>query len=219
MDQANTTRLPTLTLSTWTADSRQVTRDWVRDQPEEVLLRLIREGSEEAMSVLFRRHASQVFSIGRRILRDPAEAEDLVQEVFVYVYRRAALYDSAKGSARSWLVQIAYTQALQRQRKLARHGLYDLPNWDKEKEVDASGNCPLYDQSGEGLFGRNSWRVMLESLSEDQRETLRLHFFEGYTFAEIAERIGQSHRNIRNHYYRGLEKLRKHLANAQLNVR
>jgi len=71
----------------------------------------------------------------------------------------------------------------------------------------------------EGLFGQNGWRQAIEALSEEQRETLRLHFFEGYTFAEIADKLGQSYANIRNHHYRGLEKLRKHLASDQLERR
>jgi RNA polymerase sigma-70 factor (ECF subfamily) len=56
-------------------------------------------------------------------------------------------------------------------------------------------------------------------LSEEQRETLRLHFFEGFTFEEIAEKLGQSYSNVRNHHYRGLEKFRKYLSEGALNRR
>jgi RNA polymerase sigma-70 factor (ECF subfamily) len=76
-----------------------------------------------------------------------------------------------------------------------------------------------YDQTVEGLFGRSGWQKVQEALSEDQRETLRLFFFEGYTFAEIAEKLGQSFCNVRHHYYRGLEKLRKNLTENVLNRR
>jgi RNA polymerase sigma-70 factor (ECF subfamily) len=76
-----------------------------------------------------------------------------------------------------------------------------------------------YDHSVQGIFGRNGWRKVLELLSEEQRETLRLHFFEGHTFEEIAEKLRQSYGNVRNHYYRGLEKLRKSLAANALNRR
>jgi len=190
-----------------------------QEEPDEVLLRLVADGSEEALSFLFRRHARQVFSISRRILRDRAEAEDVVQDVFLYVYRKADLYDAAKGTARSWLIQVAYTQALQRQRRLTWHGFYDISSRDDATKVDTKGNCALYDQTVEGLFGRNGWRQIVESLTEEQRETLRLHFFEGYTFAEIAEKLGQSYFNIRNHHYRGLEKVRRYLAENPLNRR
>ena len=76
-----------------------------------------------------------------------------------------------------------------------------------------------YDHSIEGLFGRNGWKRIVEDLTQDQRETFRLHFFEGYTFPEIAEKLGQSYANVRNHYYRGLERFRRHLAEDQLNRR
>ena len=221
MDQAAIPRLRLLTASAWTRGSSQVAPavpNW-QNEPDEVLLRLIAEGSKEALSSLFRRYARQVFSVGRRILRDPVEAEDVVQDAFLYVYRKADLYDAAKGSARSWLIQVAYTQALQRKRRLAWHGFYDLPNQADTTGAETKGNCASYDQTVEGLFGRNGWRTMLESLSEEQRETLRLHFFEGLTFAEIAERLGQSYANVRNHHYRGLEKLRRHLAENSLNRR
>ncbi len=116
---------------------------------------------------------------------------------------------------------MAYTQAFLRRRELKSYGFYLSGIPDKQADCHHPG-CTEgadYDRTVEGMFGRNGWKKIVEDLTEDQRETLRLHFFEGYTFAEIAERIGQSHRNIRNHYYRGLEKLRKHLANDELNAR
>ena len=69
-----------------------------------------------------------------------------------------------------------------------------------------------YDHSVEGLFGRNRWREILNQLTADQRETLRLHFFEGYTLGEIGEKLGQSRVNVRHHYYRGLDKIRRHIS-------
>jgi RNA polymerase sigma factor (sigma-70 family) len=74
-----------------------------------------------------------------------------------------------------------------------------------------------YDQTVEGLFGRTGWQKLLASLTDEQRETLKLHFFEGYTLGEIAEKLGQSYANVRNHHYRGLDKLRKQLAEDELN--
>ncbi len=180
---------------------------------DECLVLRVAAGNREAVSTLFKRYARLTFAIGRRILRDDAEAEDLVQEVFLYIHRRSSIYDSAKASARSWILQIAYTQALMRRRDLKSHGLYTSAIVDKHKESEPVGNSDTeYEGSVEGLFGRAGWRKAFESLTPDQQQTLRLHFFEGYTFAEIAEKLGQSHGNIRNHHYRSLEKLRSLLA-------
>jgi len=190
------------------------------ESTDETILERIREGDRDALALLFRRYARPVRNVGQRILRDKAEAEDLVQEVFLYIHRKSALFDSSKGSASSWIVQVAYTQALLRRRRLKSQGFYLSGITDKPAECDPGGDRGAhYDQTVEGLFGRNGWRRVLESLTEDQRETLRLHFFEGHTFEEIAEKLGQSYGNVRNHHYRGLEKVRKHLADRELNRR
>jgi len=187
---------------------------------DEALIARVLAGDREALALLFRRYARPVRNVGQRILRDKAEAEDLVQEVFLYIHRKSALFDSSKGSASSWIVQVAYTQALLRRRRLKSQGFYLSGITDKPAECDPGGDRGAhYDQTVEGLFGRNGWRTVLESLTEDQRETLRLHFFEGYTFEEIAEKLGQSYGNVRNHHYRGLEKVRKHLTDRELNRR
>jgi RNA polymerase sigma-70 factor, ECF subfamily len=192
----------------------------VEEPADEVLLTLLRESDREAIGCLFRRYARPVLNIGQRILRDFAEAEDLVQEVFLYVYRKSALFDGSRGSARSWIFQIAYTQAFMRRRHLIsqRSRMSGIADNSSAIELRTSFG-PEYDHSVQGLFGRNGWRKVLELLSEEQRETLRLHFFEGHTFEEIAEKLGQSYGNVRNHHYRGLEKLRKSLAENALNRR
>jgi RNA polymerase sigma-70 factor, ECF subfamily len=188
------------------------------DVPDEILLAKILNGEEEALAHLFRRYARTIVSVGQRVLRDNGEADDLVQEVFLYVYRKSGLFDKSKGSARSWIVQIAYTQALIRRRKLKSRGLYTSAIIDKSSENShCGGKDAYYDSSVEEFFGRNGWKQAWDSLNEFQRSTLQLHFYEGCTFTEIAEKLGQSYVNIRHHYYRGLEKLRKHADENGLN--
>jgi RNA polymerase sigma-70 factor (ECF subfamily) len=185
---------------------------------DETLLTKACEGEEEALAVLFRRYARVVRSVGQRILRDSGEADDLVQEVFLYIYRKSRLFDRSKGSARSWIFQVAYTQALIRRRQLRSHSFCASVITDKTFE---NGPCSdkgaHYDNTVEGFFGRNGWKSLWDGLTECQRETFRLHFYEGCTFAEIAEKLGQSYVNIRHHYYRGLEKIRKHANENDLN--
>jgi len=191
----------------------------IRSSDEELIAQ-IQDGKHDALGSLFRRYARSVRNVGERILRDNGEADDLVQEVFLYIHRKNTLFDSSKGSARSWIIQIAYTQALLRRRDLKGHGFYVSGIADRMLETRQSGSTGAdYDHTVEGLFGRNGWKRIVDDLTEDQRETLRLHFFEGYTFAEIAEKLGQSYANVRNHHYRGLEKLRRHLSEDELNRR
>jgi RNA polymerase sigma-70 factor (ECF subfamily) len=164
---------------------------------DEVLLGARTSDDQGALSELFKRYARLIRAIGCQILRDRSEADDLVQDVFLYLHRKRSLFNASKGSARSWILQVGYTQALLRRRHLKSHGFYDC---------GAAGNGPEAEK-------------VVEELTGDQRETLRLHFFEGYTFTEIAEQLGQSYANVRNHHYRGLEKLRRHLAEDELNRR
>jgi len=187
---------------------------------DEHLISRLQVGEQDAIAELFRRYSSAIYGLGKRMLRDAGEADDLVQEVFFYVYRKSDLFDPSKGTARSWIFQIAYTQALLRRRKLKSVGLYSLAIAGDPNEAQPSIDLRTeYDASIEGLFGKNGWKKISEELSEDQRETLRLHFVEGYTFAEIAEKLRQSYANIRNHHYRGLDKIRKHLVGNGLNRR
>jgi RNA polymerase sigma-70 factor (ECF subfamily) len=185
---------------------------------DEALLAMVSVGGEDALAVLFRRYARLVRGVGQRMLRDSGEADDLLQEVFLYIHRRAKLFDHARGSGRSWIFQVTYTQALIRRRELKSHGFYASVITDRPAENDLSKSEGAdYAFTVEGFFGRSGWKNVWDSLTEYQRQTLRLHFYEGWTIAEIAERLGQSYVNIRHHYYRGLERLRKHANENNLN--
>jgi RNA polymerase sigma-70 factor, ECF subfamily len=217
MSSYSTIRLPLLRLAAQQdTESREAPSSSQDPAPvsDETLLARITSGDLESLSDLFRRHARTVFSVGRRILRDTSEAEDLVQDVFLYVHQRSALFDSSKGHARSWLIQVAYTQAFLRRRALKSQGFYGSAVTDRSPEADpTSVHGAEHAYAVEEFFGTNGWKTIWDSLTEVQKETLRLHFYEGFTFSEIAEKLGQSYVNIRHHYYRGLEKLRN-FANA-----
>jgi RNA polymerase sigma-70 factor (ECF subfamily) len=192
------------------------------DGPEdEQLLERICSGDIEALAVLFHRYARVTLFIGRKILRDPDEADDFVQDLFLYIYRKCRVFDPARGSASSWIVQTIYYQALQRRMHIAARKQCSS-NALETNGRDVTAYCSAttgYDLSLEGLMGRARLREMLESLTEDQWETLRLHFFEGYTLSEIAEKKEQTLGNIRHHFYRGLEKLRSSVIRGELKDR
>src|SRR6266851_7255554 len=92
---------------------------------DETLLLRVQSGDREALGLLFLRYSRSVLSVGRRILRDRAEAEDLVHDVFLFVLSKSALFDPAKGSARAWLARVAYHRALDRRKYLVRRYFYD----------------------------------------------------------------------------------------------
>ena len=178
---------------------------------DEDLLALISKGDQHALGDLFRRHAQLIRGIATRILRDPAEAEDLVQDLFLFIQRRCVIFDSSKGSARSWIVHMAYHRAIDRRRYLTTRQFYAPAGIEGQAERLVGNPTAEQDYSPEAVFGRNGLTKVLGALSEDQRETLRLHFFEGYTLAEIGTKLGQPIGNVRHHYYRALQKLRKQI--------
>jgi RNA polymerase sigma-70 factor, ECF subfamily len=185
---------------------------------DDTLLGQLREGDKEALAIIFRRHARIVRAVAYRILRDPSEADDLLQEVFLFIFRKSALFDAERGSARSWIVQVTYHRAIDRRRYLASRHFYTSVEID-EANLGIHAACAefaFYEQSMEGTLGKEILRRLNESLSEDQRRVIQLYFFEGYTLEEIAGKLGQALGNIRNHYYRGLEKMRKQIFSSKL---
>jgi RNA polymerase sigma-70 factor, ECF subfamily len=181
---------------------------------DEFLIARIRESDNEALGLLFRRYARLVWTVGRRILRNNEEADDLLQDVFLFVQRKAHAFDTAKGTTRAFIVHITYQRAISRRRYLAYRQFYSARDGQRDT-VDriAAHDGPGYDESLEAHFGREGLQKALSELSELQRETLRLYFFEGHSLEEIATHIGDSYGNVRHHYYRGLEKLRGRLPN------
>jgi RNA polymerase sigma-70 factor (ECF subfamily) len=189
------------------ADSEQICPSET-DSDEDLLLS-VKKGSKDALGILFRRYASLARGIGRRILRDEGEAEDLIQEVFLFVYRKSGTFELSKGSARSWIVQNIYYRAINRRRYLSsRHQLFVSalkPSVDPETRAAEPRNSEI------AIFEAALVQEILKSLTPEQLETVRLFFFEGYTLAEISGKLGQPLGNVRHHYYRGLNKLRARL--------
>jgi RNA polymerase sigma-70 factor, ECF subfamily len=185
---------------------------------DETLIIQICEGSREALAVLFRRYARLVRGVSFRVLRDASEADDLVQEIFLLLHRDCHTFDSSKGPARSWILQMAYHRAISRRRYLTSRHFYTRLDLDDgaSQLADPRASRGRFEDSAAGRLGNGGLQRAFEALSENQRRTLQLHFFEGYTFAEIAAELGQSTGNIRHHYFRGLNRLRKQIFDGHL---
>lgn len=178
---------------------------------DEGLLTCIASGDLEALGLLFQRYERIVRSIATRILRNSAEADDLVQDLFLFVQRKCSIYDRSKSSAGSWIVQMAYQRSIERRRYLTSRHFYTRAEIQSNASNVVGNPTVENDYSAEAVFGRNGLEKVLDTLSEDQRETLRLHFFEGYTMTEISVKLAQPLGNVRHHFYRGLDKLRKQM--------
>jgi RNA polymerase sigma-70 factor (ECF subfamily) len=174
---------------------------------DEELLTDLQTSDANALDVLFRRYSRLVFGIASRILRDYSEAEEVVQETFFYVYRKATLFDSAKGGAKAWIVQVAFSRALDRKAHLSRRGFY---NGTEIESLDDTlvGKSDVERETGAKLDFAHLQKAF-EDLTLMQRRTLELFYFEGFELKEISERLHEPFGNVRHHFYRGLERLRK----------
>lgn len=190
----------------------------ISESSDEFLLEQVREGAKDALAVLFRRHARAVRNVAYRILRNEAEADDLVQDVFLFIFRKAVLFDRGQGSAASWMIHVAYHRAFDRRRYLNTRHFYTTRELDDTslRLADKREHIPFHEQSMEGILGKQLMARFNAKLTPEQRETLQLYFFEGYALKEIAEFTGRSLVNVRSHYYRGLERLRKYVLPEKL---
>jgi RNA polymerase sigma-70 factor (ECF subfamily) len=208
------TRFPALPIGKDRESADPIYKDTVartEEPSDETLIARICTGDTEALGLLFHRYARLVWSISERILRSKEEADDLLQEVFLLIQRKASIFDSSKGGARPLIVHMTYQRALTRRRYLSARHFHASERAEQDASKLIAPDALSYDESIEAHFGREGLGRALAELSEVQRETLRLFFFEGYTLEEIAVQLGQSAGNVKHHYYRGLDKLRKHL--------
>jgi len=177
------------------------------------LMKLIRSGDHDAFASLFDKYFKLILSIALKILRNEAEAQDLMQEVFFEIYRKAHEFDPDKGTLKFWIMRYAYSRSINRARYLAVRGFYDPATYQHaELPQELNGNW-------KGLTIQE-WTKILEgafaTLTPRQRETLERVCYQGQSMAEIATVYGETVGNVRNHYYRALRHLRHFLRDQSL---
>src|SRR5215472_11367279 len=113
------------------------------ERSDESLLDRVSAGDLDALALLFQRYARIVRGVAYRVLRDPSEADDLLQEIFLLVHRLCGTFDSSKGSARFWILQMTYRRAISRRRYLTSRHFYTRLDLDQAAnqlaDLDASG--------------------------------------------------------------------------------
>jgi RNA polymerase sigma-70 factor, ECF subfamily len=172
---------------------------------DDALMLQLKEGNGGALAVLFDRYHRLVMKVATRILRDTGEAEDLMQSVFLEIFRSASRFNPAKGTAKVWILQYAYHRSFNRRHYLNLRGICISPDEDisTQKESAIGHSSSLHT-----LECVRAIKQALEHLNRAQRTALELAFYEGLTMHEIAVRTGESFDSVRHQYYRGLDKLR-----------
>ncbi len=168
----------------------------------EAALAAVARGDETAFAIVYDRAAPAVLGIARRILRDPAQSEEVMQEVLLEVWRSASRFDPEVGSAAAWIATLAHRRAVDRVRSEQRAA---------EREIRAATAAVPYDEVADAVeasLDRERVRRCLAGLTELQRESVTLAYYGGYSYREVAQLLGVAVGTVKTRMRDGLIRLR-----------
>ena len=180
----------------------------LQDEDDCALMQQLVAGNDDALAVIVDRYQRLVLSVALRIVKDVSEAEEVVQTVFLNIFRNAGKFDPVRGTLKVWLLQYAYTRSINRRHYLEQRQFYSARDLDDVGPL-ASTAQPL---NLKGLAPFETVRLVQEALgklNERQQIAITLVYFEGLTLAEAAGKSGVTVSALRHHYYRGLMQLRQ----------
>ncbi len=167
------------------------------------LLVRVGRGDEDAFAQVYDALGGSVFGLARRVIRDPARAEEISQEVFIQVWQTAARFDPARGNAKSWLLTLAHRRAVD----AVRH---DQAATNRENKYDWSSG-PDFDEVEETVtisLEHEQVKRCLDGLTDLQREAVTLAYYQGYTYAEVATALDANTATIKTRMRDGIVRLR-----------
>ena len=174
------------------------------------LMRRMVEADETALGALYDRWVRSLYSLVLHLLKDPDEAEDVVEETFWQAWRKADSYEPSRGAVSTWLLTIGRRKALDRLRARKR-SREDLIGDDRSlADLPSSAPDPSIDVEGAEL--RESVRLALNDLPSEQREVLELGYFNGLSQSEIADVTGQPLGTVKTRMRLAMQKLREPLS-------
>jgi RNA polymerase sigma-70 factor, ECF subfamily len=170
------------------------------EQNDAVLLDLVQRGDENSMAVLFDRYSKVVYSVALRVLRDPASAEDVLQEVFMQIWRNPDGFVATRGSLGGWLAVVSRNRSIDALRR-------KRPS-DSIEDMELASNYNLANEAERNSLMEKARSAIL-LLPMEQRKTLEMAFFDGLTHAEIAEMTGDPLGTVKTRIRSALTSLRK----------
>lgn len=172
------------------------------------LLQRAGRGEQECLNELYRRYSGVLLATAYRVLNNPKDAEDVLQETFLQIWQKASAYDVARGKPLTWAMTLTRNKAIDRLRRIQRrHRLQedieaDAINWETKVERDSADEAITHETCA-------AVRSAVIELSPDQRHAIELAFFGGMTQSEIAQRLQQPIGTVKARIRRGMMKLRQ----------
>jgi RNA polymerase sigma-70 factor (ECF subfamily) len=164
------------------------------------LLVRVQNGEESAMATLYDRYSRVVYSVALRVLRDPAAAEDVMQEIFMQVWRNPDSFVAARGSLGGWLAVVSRNRSIDSLRRRR-------PS-EQVEEMNLPSSSNIADEAEHNILMQRA-RAAVVLLPLEQRKTLEMAFFDGLTHSEIAEMTGDPLGTVKTRIRSALTSLRK----------
>jgi len=162
----------------------------------------VAKGDDSAFRAVYDQTAAAVFGVVRRILRDPAQSEEVMQEVMLEVWRTAARFDASVGSANAWIMTLAHRRAVDRVRSEERAAARELRAVSASIEYDEVSETALASLEQERV------RRCLGGLTDLQRQSVTLAYYGGYSYREVAQLLGVAVGTVKTRMRDGLIRLR-----------
>jgi RNA polymerase sigma-70 factor, ECF subfamily len=185
-----------------------VARD-IRNLADEEAMQLVGEANPRAFELIYDRHGGAAFSLAYRMVGNRVAAEDITQEAFLSIWRSRMRYDQSRGSVRTWVLGIVHNRAIDALRRGASH--------ERRREtldgVEERHEAPVRtDVEAARREEARTVRSALDALPEEQRRTIELAYFGGFSHSQIAELLDEPIGTVKGRMRLGLDKLRRQLA-------
>jgi RNA polymerase sigma-70 factor, ECF subfamily len=180
----------------------------LRDLADEDIMPLVRRGEASAFEVIYERHSSAAFSLAYRMCGTRAQAEDVVQEAFLSMWRSGARYDQTRGSVRTWMLGIVHNRAIDSLRRSVVHDKRRASDEGIEERFEARERTEV---EVARLDEANEIREALQTLPTEQCRVIELAYYGGFTQTEIATMLDTPIGTVKGRMRLGLEKMRAQL--------
>jgi RNA polymerase sigma-70 factor (ECF subfamily) len=181
----------------------------IRDLADEEVMQLVQGGNPRAFELLYDRHGGAAFSLAYRMVGNRGAAEDTVQEAFLSIWRSRLRYDQARGSVRTWVLGIVHNRAIDALRRSMVHDRRRETMEGVEERQEAPERTEV--EVARREEARNI-RDALETLPDEQRKTIELAYFGGFSHSQIAELLNEPVGTVKGRMRLGLDKMRRQLS-------